>query len=193
ELGWVRLDLGGAARGLEAHASGNRPAYQPQEPDPWPRPRAYEDSYSRAFEAAAEAAALEGKMQQGGQRRTSMEQRLKPTLSQRASEPELSVDDDRKPLSLRVTRYLPEVMRGGALELEGDVRGDQGAGVVGLRIEISLSEIEAPRAVLLGVAVSDSQGHFHGKFAVPPQLDPSDYALVVVTPGDATYRAARAD
>ncbi|MDB4972849.1 MAG: hypothetical protein JWN48_1190 [Myxococcaceae bacterium] len=193
ELGWVRLDLGGAARGLEAHASGNRPAYQPQEPDPWPRPRAYEDSYSRAFEAAAEAAALEGKMQAGGQHRSTGEARLKPTLSQRASEPELAVDDDRRPLSLRVTRYLPEVMRGGALELEGEVRGDRGAGVVGLRIEISLSEIEAPRAVLLGVAVSDAQGHFQGKFAVPPQLDPSDYALVVVTPGDATYRAARAD
>ncbi|MDB4990011.1 MAG: hypothetical protein JWN04_5189, partial [Myxococcaceae bacterium] len=28
-LGWLRLDLGGAARGLEAHASGIRPAFQP--------------------------------------------------------------------------------------------------------------------------------------------------------------------
>jgi len=192
-LGWVRLDLGGAARGLEAHAAGNRPAYQPQQPDPWPRPRAYEESYSRAFEAAAEAAALEGKMQQGGQHRASGETRLKPTLSRRASEPELAVDDGRKPLSLRVTRYVPEVMRGGTLELEGDVRGDQGVGVPGLRIEISLSEVDAARAVLLGVAVSDPQGGFQGKFAVPPQLDPSDYALVVVTPGDNTYRAARAE
>jgi hypothetical protein len=193
ELGWLRLDLGGAARGLEAHAAGDRPSYQPQQPDPWPRPRAYEESYSRAFEAAAEAAALEGKMQHGGQTRAAAEQRLKPTLAQRVSEPELSVDDDRKPLSLRVTRYLPEVMRGGALELEGEVRGEQGVGVAGLRLEISLSELAAPRAVLLGVAVSDAQGRFTGKFAVPPQLDPSDYVLVVVTPGDATYRAARAE
>jgi hypothetical protein len=191
--GWLRLDLGGAARGLEAHAAGNRPAYQPEQPDPWPRPRAYEESYSRAFEAAAEAAAMEGKMQQGGQQRGSGDTRLKPTLAQRTSEPELAVDDDRKPLSLRITRYLPEVMRGGALELEGELRGDQGVPVTGLRVEISLSELAQPRAVLLGVAVSDAQGKFHGKFAVPPQLDPSDYALVVVTPGDATYRAARAE
>jgi len=191
--GWLRLDLGGAARGLEAHAAGNRPAYQPEQPDPWPRPRAYEESYSRAFEAAAEAAALEGKLKQGGQTRGSNETRLKPTLASRASEPELAIDDDRKPLSLRITRYLPEVMRGGALELEGDLRGDQGAPVTGLRVEISLSELAEARAVLLGVAVSDAQGKFRGKFAVPPQLDPSDYALVVVTPGDATYRAARAE
>jgi hypothetical protein len=88
---------------------------------------------------------------------------------------------------------LPEVMRGGALELEGELRGEQGVPVTGLRVEISLSELAQPRAVLLGVAVSDGQGKFHGKFAVPPQLDPSDYALVVVSPGDATYRAARAE
>lgn len=193
DTGWLRLDLGGAARGLEAHAAGDRPAYQPDQPDPWPRPRAYEESYSRAFEAAAEAAALEGKLQQGGQQRGSGDTRLKPTLSQRASEPELAIDDDRKPLSLRITRYLPEVMRGGALELEGDLRGEAGAPVPGLRVEISLSELAAPRAVLLGVAVSDGDGKFRGKFAVPPQLDPSDYALVVVSPGDATYRAARAE
>ncbi len=194
EIGWLRLDLGGAARGLEAHASGGRPAYQPALPDPWPRPRAYEESYSRAFEAAAEAAALEGKLQRGGEARGQNERRLKPTLSERAtmSEPELAGPDDRRPLSMRVTRYLPEVMRGGSLELEGEVRGEQGEPIAGLRVEISLSEVDAPHAVLLGVTVSDAEGRFRGKFAVPPQLDPQDYALVVVTPGDSTYRAARA-
>jgi len=192
-LGWLRLDLGGAARGLEAHASGNRPAYQPALPDPWPRPLAYEESYSRAFEAAREAGALEGKVQQGMETRAAGDRRLKPSLAQRVSEQEVAVDDHRRPLTLRVTRYVPEVMRGGSIEIEGDVRGDQGTPVSGLRIEVSLSEVAAPRALLLGVAVSEPDGHFHGKFAVPPQLDPQDYALVVVTPGDATYRSARAD
>jgi hypothetical protein len=193
ELGWLRLDLGGAARGLEAHALGDRPSYQAEVVDPWPRPRAYEESYSRAFEAAAEAAALEGKMKSGAETRGAGDSRSKPTLSARASEQELSLDDHRRPLSLRVTRYVPEVMRGGTLELEGEVQGDQGSPVPGLRVEISLSEQSAPRAVLLGVTVSDAQGRFRAKFAVPPQLDPKDYALVVVTPGDGTYRAARAD
>jgi hypothetical protein len=193
ELGWLRLDLGGAARGLEAHAAGNRPAYQPTLPDPWPRPLAYEESYSRAFEAAREAAALEGKMQDGAETRSGGDRRLKPSLAQRVSEQEVSVDDPRRPLSLQVTRYAPEVMRGGAIEVEGEVRGDQGVALPGLRIEVSLSELAAPRAVLLGIAVSDAEGHFRGTFAVPPQLDPQDYALVVVTPGDATYRAARAE
>lgn len=192
-LGWLRLDLGGAARGLEAHASGDRPAYQPALPDPWPRPLAYEESYSRAFEAASESAALGGKPQRGATARPPGSTKLKPTLAQRASEPQVLADDGREPLTLRVTRYVPEVMRGGALTLEGDVRGRDGTPAAGLRIEVSLSEIEAQRAVLLGVAVSDAGGRFKGNFAVPPQLDPADYALVVVTPGDATYGAARAE
>lgn len=191
-LGWLRLDLGGAARGLEPHSLGDRPSYQAEVVDPWPRPRAYEESYSRAFEAAAEAAQV-GKTRSGREDRSPGDSRLKPTLSTRASEQELTVDDPRRPLSLRVTRYVPEVMRGGALELDGEVRGEQGNPVAGLRVEISLSELEAPNAVLLGVAVSDARGQFHGRFAIPPQLDPQDYALVVVTPGDGTYRAARAE
>jgi hypothetical protein len=191
ELGWLRLDLGGAARGLEAHALGDRPSYQAQGLDPWPRPRAYEESYSRAFEAAAQAS--QGKLKSGAETRRAGDERLKPTLASRVSEQELTLADHRKPLSLRVTRYVPEVMRGGSLELEGEVRGDQGGPVAGLRVEISLSDQDAARAVLLGVTVSDARGHFRGKFAVPPQLDPQDYALVVVTPGDGTYRAAKAD
>lgn len=192
EVGWLRLDLGGAARGLEAHASGERPAYQPAQPDPWPRPLAYEESYSRAFEAA-EAASHDGRMQEGAVSRTKSSTKLKPTLAQRASEPDVAVSDGREPLNLRITRYVPEVMRGGALNIEGEVRARDGAPVPGLRIEVSLSELEAARAVLLGVAVSDAGGRFRGNFAIPPQLDPADYALVVVTPGDAIYGAARAD
>ena len=194
ELGWVRLDLGGAARGLEAHAAGDRPAYRPTQPDPWPRPLAYEESYSRAFESAAEAAAQPGaRMQHGGSTREPSAAQLKPTLARRTSEPQVVVDDGREPLSLHVTRYAPEVMRGGALDLEGEVRGPEGAPVSGLRIEVSLAQLDDAGAVLLGVAVTDAAGRFKGRFAVPPQLDPSDYALVVVTPGDATYGAARAE
>lgn len=190
-LGWLRLDLGGAARGLEAHATGDRPPYEPVLPDPWPRPLAYEESYSRAFEAAPEPQGLDGAMRQGGETRPSGDRRLRPTLAENVSEPELASDDGRKPLTLRVTSWLSEVMRGSSLELEGEVRGERNVPVPGLRIEVSLSELDAPRAVLLGVTVSDADGRFRGTFAVPAQLNPADYALVVVTPGDATYRAAR--
>jgi transglutaminase-like putative cysteine protease len=49
--GWLRVDLGGAATGLRAHAAENAPLHRPEVPDPLPRPEVYERSYSRPRDA----------------------------------------------------------------------------------------------------------------------------------------------
>jgi hypothetical protein len=46
--------------------------------------------------------------------------------------------------------------------------------------------------MLLGIAVTDAQGHFRGRFGVPKDLDVGDYRLIVITPGDARYAPALA-
>jgi hypothetical protein len=172
----------------------DREHYRPQVPDPWPRPLAYEESYSRAAELMAQAGVMAGKMEQGDETRRPGDMRLKPTLAhgQGASSAETPLQDNREPIVLRVARFVPEVMRGSVFEVEGSSQTPGGGPVPGLRIEVSLAEPSGTRAVLLGVVVSDSEGKFHGSFAVPPSLDPEDYALVVVTPGDAKHGAARA-
>jgi hypothetical protein len=192
-LGWLRLDLGGAAEGLDPHALRDREFYRPAVPDPWPRPLAYEESYSRAAEHLAASGALRGSLEQGDESRRPGDMRLKPTLAAgQGSATESAPPDGREPVVLRVSRFSPEVMRGSAFEVEGSAHAPSGGAVDGLRIEISLAQPHGDRAVLLGVAVTDAEGEFRGSFAVPPNLDPSDYALVVVTPGDAKYAAARA-
>jgi hypothetical protein len=193
ELGWLRLDLGGAAEGLDPRSVRDRPFYHAEVPDPWPRPLAYEASYSRAAELAGQAANLRNTLEKGNEARRPGDMRLKPTLAQGQGEmSEALVHDDREPIVLRVARFVPEVMRGSVLEVEGTAQNQTGAAVVGLRIEVSLAEPIGDRAVLLGVVVSGPGGRFRGSFAVPPNLDPADYALVVVTPGDAQHAAARA-
>lgn len=193
EVGFVRLDLGGAAEGLDPRAIGDRPMYRADVPDPWPRPLAFEQSYSRAAELAAQAGLRTNGMEQGNETRRPGDMRLKPTLAQgQGAMSEQLVQDPREPISLRITRFVPEVMRGGVLELEGIATTPSGAPVSGLRIEVSLAEPVGTRAVLLGVGVTSTDGRFRGAFAVPPNLDPADYALVVVTPGDAKHAAARA-
>jgi hypothetical protein len=196
-VGWMRLDLGGAAEGLEGHSLDDRPAYRSNVPDPWPRPLAYEESYSRAAELAAaraDKARAKGAMQRGDETRAPGDMRLKPTLALGRGEQSLPlVDDDREPISLRVARYLPEVMRGSVLEVEGVAEDEAGRAVDGLRIEVSLADPTSDRALLLGVTVTAQGGRFRGSFAVPPNLDPADYALVVVTPGDGKHAAARAE
>jgi hypothetical protein len=193
KISYMRIDLGGAAEGLNPHALEDKPFYRPQVEDPWPRPRVYQESYARAEQALS---AGTGTLEQGSAgARGRSDTALKPTLSRAQSRPNLAsqLPDERVPVLLSVSRYLPEVLRGSSFEVEGNARLRSGGPVAGLRIEISLSSTESERAVLLGVAVTDEQGQFRGTFTVPPSIDPSDYALVVVTPGDARHAAARAD
>ena len=193
EVGWLRLDLGGAAAGLDPRSVRDRDFYRPNVPDPWPRPLAYEESYSRASERMAQAGAGTGHLENGDETRRPGDMRLKPTLAEGQSvSSEVPLQDNREPIVLRVSRFVPEVMRGSVFELEGSAQTPSGSPVPGLRVEVSLAQPTGTRAVLLGVVVSDGEGRFHGSFAVPPQLDPDDYALVVVTPGDAKHGAARA-
>lgn len=194
EVGWMRVDLGGAAEGLDPRSVGEQPFYRPEVPDPWPRPAAFEESYSRAAERMAQAGATRGVVQTGDETRRPGDMRLKPTLALgQGKNVEAPLRDFREPTTLRVTRFVPEVMRGNSFEVEGLASAQGGAPIQGLRIEISLAEPVGEHAVLMGVAVTDAEGRFQGTFTVPPSLDPADYALVVVTPGDAKHAAARAE
>ncbi len=192
DIGWMRLDLGGAAEGLDARSLRDKPMYRPAAPDPWPRPIEYQESYSRAAELAQKNASKPG-FERGQQGRAPGDMRLQPSLALGQGEQSVSlIDDDREPTSLRIIRYVPEVMRGNMLEVDGSTLDASARPILGLRIEVSLAEVQGDRAVLLGVSVTDAQGRFRGAFAIPPDLDPADYALVVVTPGDAKHGAARA-
>lgn len=193
QVSYLRIDLGGAAAGLNPHALDDKPFYKPQVEDPWPRPRVYEESYARAEQALQTGAGATQRGNAGARDRR--DSSLKPTLSraQTRANLESQLPDERVPVVLNVTRYVPEVLRGSSFEVEGYARLRSGAPVAGLRIEVSLSATDSERAVLLGVSVTDEQGLFRGAFTVPPSIDPADYALVVVTPGDARHAAARAD
>jgi len=94
---------------------------------------------------------------------------------------------------LKLDSFESDVLRGQLLTVHGRAESLEGAEPIeGLRIEVSLADPNEDQAVLLGVAVTDAAGAFEGAFAVPPDLPPNDYRLVVVTPGDATYASGRA-
>jgi hypothetical protein len=197
--GFMRIDLGGAAHGLQAHNASDKPAYQPAFPDPLPRPPAYEESYS-----------LLGR-NTSGTRRPSDEALAgrwlppDPTggAAQAASSstafmagPSASGARDtsgRAPLAIALEARRHQVRRGEALPLRGRVRAGDGRGVAGLRIEVSLAAEQRRERLLLGVAVSDENGEFDGSFGVPLDLAAGDYRLVVVTPGNDSYLPAIAE
>ena len=193
EQGWARIDLGGAAAGLEAHNEDGRPRYQPVHPDPFPRPEAYERSYSQALRrngtrAGAEPAsphrASEGRPREG---RASGAPRVEEAAHDtgapiRATEqPEMAY--------VRLDRRDFEVFRGRMIDISGRVEESTGEGLEGLRVEVLLAD---ERERLLGVTVTNSTGEFRGSFGVPPDLSVGDYRLVVRTPGDDRHAPSEA-
>jgi transglutaminase-like putative cysteine protease len=197
-VGWMRIDLGGAAHGLQAHGASDRPQYHAALPDPLPRPPAYEESYS-----------LLGR-NTSGLRKPSQDELAGRWVAPAEGGPAAQAQggasfmagpsargardiSGRAPLAIALTERRHQVQRGGELALQGRVQDGAGQGVAGLRIEVSLAAEQRRERMLLGVTVSGARGEFDGRFGVPPDLAAGDYRLVVVTPGDDRYLPALAE
>lgn len=197
-VGWMRIDLGGAAQGLEAHDASERPVYRPVHPDPLPRPAAYERSYSQArqrirgLRSGSTPRASRSDGASGGTAENGAPRGETPTSGPGAPSPSAADDASgpRDTLRLTVDRSRYDVFRGRSLEVTGRVtsRAD-GEGVPGLRLEVLLS---GEREFLLGVTVSREHGYYRGTFGVPPDVDVGEYLLVVRTPGDEAHMPATA-
>ncbi|MGD8861559.1 MAG: transglutaminase domain-containing protein [Myxococcales bacterium] len=196
--GFLRIDLGGAAEGLDARDTQHRAAYQPVEPDRLPRPPAYEESYTQASRAAQmrspDPEQLEGRwvspdaQEQGAARASSSAAFM--------AGPDSSLPPDesgRAPLSIQVDQRRTTVQRGREITVTGRIEDAAGQGAAGLRVEVSLAAPDRRERMLLGVTVSGEDGYFRGVFGIPPDLGAGDYRLVVITPGDDTHLPAIAD
>lgn len=205
-LGYRRIDLGGAAQGLEAHGASDAPLYRPKGPDPLPRPAAYEESYSQlglgvsGVERPADAQ-LEGRWlppADNDPNAASSAAAPRPLTGHAPSgTPEAAEAKRRAPLRIELDALHTRVLRGQRLEVSGRVRraGTDGAatGVPGLRVEVSFAAEARRERLLLGIAVTGQDGAFAGSFGVPTDLALGDYRLVVLTPGDAGHAPAVAE
>jgi len=215
--GFMRIDLGGAARQLDAHGD-DRPVYRARLPDPLPRPAAYLESYSqlagpvsgvRPEDTAANADGPVGPHSGGtvAARQSGDANAGDPSsddaqgapaagdapqqVAHTPTSPQPAGDADlRAPVELRLERHRFEAFRGRRIELSGRVRDPHGAGVPGLRIEVGLHGSGGPRR--LGATVTEEDGWFNVSLGVPPDLTVGDYSLVVHTPGDAHHLPATA-
>lgn len=203
DVGWMRIDLGGAASGLEAHGADDRPVHRPAHPDPLPRPESYQRSYSRLGESnttglrsgegaavseanqavvgtqdvAEEGAAFAAGAEEGG---------AGTDVNAIFSEPETSRP---RPLRLALDREGYEAFRGRALTITGRALDPDGSGVAGLRVDV-LARRGGER--LLGVTVTREDGTFQAAVGVPPDLEVGGYELVVRSPGNARFFPATA-
>jgi hypothetical protein len=207
DLGFMRIDLGGATHGLTAHEASPRARYVPAQLDTLPRPASYRQSYARAADgggasgtsntdSAAPAPAPTG---------TSGWTRDAPTPSQ----PRASAAADGGDIASEAARsHKPKLpvrillddrringLRGGKLALSGRVVEADGRGVAGLRTEIWLKHPgqAADEHLLLAVQVTDADGFFHANFGVPHDLSVGDYRVSVHADGDAAHLPGTSD
>ncbi|HEX7478230.1 MAG TPA: transglutaminase domain-containing protein [Polyangiales bacterium] len=190
QLGFMRIDLGGAAHGLQAHGASDRPVYTPAEPDSLPRPDAYRESYSTLDHGVTGLRPKEADV---------MGRWVSPSESSDGhaaapavfmSGPNASGARDhsaRKPLVILLKDRTTAVLRGGKLSLTGRLTDSAGQGVPELRVEISLAAKTRKDRMLLGVTVTDEAGYFRASLGIPPDLSVGDYRLVVLSPGNERF------
>jgi len=200
DVGWMRIDLGGAADALENHGGSDRPVYRPREADPLPQPEAYRQSYSQLQgdqvqglregegEAFAEATRYGSEGVEG--------QGVTPGTAAPAGEAEggglFSVPEPEsraRPLRLTVDTGEYEVFRGRSLSVSGRALDPDGQGVEGLRVEVLL---RGARERLLGVTVTGRGGTYRTTVGVAQDLEVGEYRLLVRSPGNAEFFPARA-
>jgi hypothetical protein len=183
---------------MQAHNAHDRPAYQPAQPDPLPRPPAYEASYSLLGRNTSGTrkpadAELEGRWLPPADETAAVQAASSAAFMAGPSASGARDTQNRAPLAIALSERRHQVKRGGELALRGHVRDAGGEGVAGLRIEISLASEQRRERMLLGVAVSDEGGEFEGSFGIPPDLAAGDYRLIVLTPGNDRYLPAIAE
>lgn len=188
--GWLRVDLGGSAQGLDERSAEHGPDYTPAVRDVLPRPAAYEQAARdarRTSEAEPTATGTgpgtTGPTSATGTGATGPSIVASPTPA--PGPPGVA----RAPLSLALDQEEWAVLRGQSFEVTGTAttNGDPAEGV---RIEVLLSDPRTGDEQLLGVTVTDEHGVFHASFGIRPDEPVGERRLVVRSPASVRFEAA---
>lgn len=200
-VGWMRIDLGGSAEGLEGNGD-DRPVYRPREPDPLPQPEPYRRSYSQLQGPGVqnvEGFRLEGVgdvEREGGEptdeaTSATVESDGEPSaLEQLFSADPIPTPQAQRPVRLMLGEQDFAPFRGHTFAVEGVAVDPDGEGAPRLRVEVYLREPRRER--LIGVTVTGEDGAFHANADIPPDQPVGDYHLVVRTPGNEYFFEATA-
>lgn len=207
ERGYLRIDLGGASRGLTARGTAGRVAYRPSEPAELPRPEAYRASLARAAQQLVQPDATgtgtgtavgqwlppRANAGQGGISRAMAEGRALGGEHNRLAVPRAGAGAggmERRPVVLTLARRAYHVVRGQTMTVHGHLRDRRGKGVAGLQVELSLASAGRRERLLLGIVTSGALGDFRAELQIPPDLPPEDYRLIALTDGNQRYGPA---
>lgn len=211
EVGWMRIDLGGAALRMDVDNAEDKSLYQPRGTDPLSKPSSYADSYTelegeiKGLSSEQIAERRKQPVQETGAISTPAENRFdpgapaKPARDADIAMPVIGPGDDLPVLSnarvankrattVRVLEVDREGYRGEPLRVSGDLRGG-GEGLGGMPITILLAPAgEGGRdALVIGGTVTRDDGTFGIQVELPTNLRLQNYEVYASTPGDGRF------
>ncbi len=195
--GWLRVDLGGSAQGLNEHSAHHGPDYTPAVHDALPRPPGYEQAARDARRTSEPTSDPSGAGARASRTTTAdgvVEGSADPSEAETgASPPSASPPGPpgapRAPLELALDASEWAVLRGQSFEVTGRAT-TEGASAEGVRIEVLLRDPGTSHEQLLGVTVTDEHGVFHASFGIRPDEPVGRRHLVVRSPASARYEGA---
>lgn len=204
EVGWQRIDLGGAAVRFDINGMKDREPHRPRGDDPFAKPPEYTNNYSRLGgdvrgltpEKLAEkrdphsrpsgtfdgVGSGDADPQNGGS---------DPTIMPGSGLDNYAEDPKKQKPTLEITLADQSAYRGNSIHVEARVHVS-GKPLADHPVTVFL----APRgsrgssATSLGTAVTDADGMIRGDFQIPSSLSLATYEIYLSTPPDAFYNPA---
>ena len=203
--GWLRIDLGGGALGLDVHSPEQTRRHRPQESELFEQPNTFQENYSQAAQARS------GEENSGFEDITGLPEFAEDAPIENSSDlvdpQELIAEDepDSSPLpeeeyeeaddidpraltEIKLIKTPPAGLRGNEFTISG-VLSSQGQGVPDQHVQLIIAN--ASDRITLSEVPTDSMGHFELKATLPTTIMVGEWDLYIHFPGDSDWQACR--
>ncbi len=206
EIGWMRIDLGGAALDLDVSSEPGAQPHQPRQPDPFagspssPDGSASADSSPRSAGSSFEAPAPSPQPSPVDSERGALasEPETSPAAAPSAPSGDGSAARGGGPTSprgdapsapepsrsARVTSADREGFRGERARVAGRIRSDDDDDLAGRRVQLHLVSARGRgEPIPVGQAVTDERGRFSTSVSIPASIELGDYRVIASVAG----------
>ncbi len=190
-LGWIRLDLGGAASQMRVTGAKGRRIHRPLE-DPFPKPLSYSQGYTRLSGAVTglSPAQRRGPLPRSGHGAIRNGQVGGITSSgSRSVAPTARKIKAGVAVLLSVESARTTGLRGDPLTVLGTVSNASGAPLAGRPVELLLRRPGSKSLVILGETISGHHGRFKLVTTIPLAAQVGTYQVVAYSPADRRHQA----
>ncbi len=196
EIGWIRVDLGGAALNLDVANAGDKQMYRPRNTDPFPKPPEYADNYTQ-LRGDIKGLSKDQINQvrdpgAGNGRDPGSTDPVSPSPGVGLPAPPPAAYQGKLPTHVVVDGVSGDAYRGESVRVGGQLTSENGTPLANVPVNVYLAPAGrgGDGARLLGETVTDASGRFEADIDLPHDLALGRHEVYASTPGDARHQPA---